>query len=183
MIKIYTLAHPLTNEIRYIGKTKYSLKTRLCKHLITYEKNHRANWIRKLQKENLKPIIELLEEVDEDNWKSAEIYWIFQFRTWGFRLLNATEGGETGIISENCRKAHKAKVKGSKRKKSSIELTVSALRKPVLQYSKDMKFIFEYISASEAARKTNTQLSHITECCNNKLKRKSANGYIWKYKN
>lgn len=26
MIKIYTLAHPLTNEIRYIGKTKYSYR-------------------------------------------------------------------------------------------------------------------------------------------------------------
>ena len=63
-IKIYTLKDPLTNEIRYIGKTKYSLVDRLCKHLITYEKNHRANWIRKLSKQNLKPIIELLEEMD-----------------------------------------------------------------------------------------------------------------------
>lgn len=52
--------------------------------------------------------------------------------------------------------------------------------KPVLQYSKDMVFIAEYKSLHEASRQTGICSSHITECCQGKLK--SAGGYIWKYK-
>lgn len=183
MIKIYTLSHPITNEIRYIGKTKYTLEERLAKHLITYERNHRANWIRSLIKEGLKPVIELLEEVEESQWINCEKYWISQFKVWGFRLLNLTEGGETGIISIACREAHKKSVPGSKRKTTSIEATIKHLRKSVLQFNKKGDLIQEFISASEASRIIKCQLSHITECCNLKSKRKSCKGFIWKYKN
>ena len=183
LIKIYTLAHPITGEIRYVGKTKYSLNDRLCKHMITYEKNHRANWIRSIEKLGLKPIIELLEEVSEDNWIEAEQYWITQFKAWGFRLLNATEGGESGIISKQCRIAHKEKMTGRKVKITDrIKKAIERKQKPVLQFNKNGLFIQEFFSVSEASIKTKTQLSHITECCNNKPKRKSANKFIWKYK-
>ena len=180
MIKIYTLKDPITEQIRYVGKTKYSLNDRLAKHLITYEKNHRANWIRNLLKRNLKPIIELLDEVEEENWQFWEKYWICQLKCWGLQLLNATEGGESGIISPQCRKACIRKNTGLKQSKESILKRIQYTSKPVLQHDKDNNLINEFSSASEAARKTNSQLSHITECCNNK--RKSHNNFIWKYK-
>ncbi len=183
IVKIYTLAHPVTKEIRYIGKTRYSLSDRLCKHMITYERNHRANWIRMLKKEGLKPIIELLQEVPEDQWIECEKYWIAQFKAWGFRLLNLTEGGESGIISEACREGFILKVKGSRRSISAVQTTTLKLNRPVLQFTKSGDFIQEFPSASQAAREVNGSCSHITECCNSITKRKSHKGFKWKYKN
>jgi hypothetical protein len=182
MTKIYTLSDPFTNEIRYVGKTKYSLNDRLCKHMITYEKNHRANWIRKLAKLNAKPIIKLLEEVSDDEWVFTEIYWIEQFRQWGFKLLNATKGGESGIISPQCREACIKANKGKSPSIKNIEVRIKNTSKPVIQYDVNMIKINEYPSASEAARQVGGNLSHITECCNGKLNRKTHKGFIWKYK-
>ena len=51
---------------------------------------------------------------------------------------------------------------------------------PVLQFSKTGDLIAEYPSIMEAERQTGCNSSHICQCC--KGKRKSAGGYIWKYK-
>lgn len=182
MIKIYVLIDPFSNEIRYIGKTKFSLKDRLCKHLITYEKNHRANWIRSLIKRGTKPIIELLEEVSEDEWAFWEKFWISQFKIWGFKLLNSTNGGESGIISPQCREACIKANTNLKHSKETIQKRILKTSKAVLQYSKNLDLIAEFPSASEAARAVNGNLSHITECCNKKTKRLTHKGFIWKYK-
>ena len=52
--------------------------------------------------------------------------------------------------------------------------------KSILQFSKYGEFIAEYPSFMEAERKTGISNSSICQCC--KGKRKSAGGYIWKYK-
>ena len=44
----------------------------------------------------------------------------------------------------------------------------------------DANKINEFISGQEAFRKTGTDNSSITKCCKGKLK--TANGYIWRYK-
>lgn len=56
----------------------------------------------------------------------------------------------------------------------------SAPKKLVLQYTKDNKFVKEYVSAREASGQTNIYYNNIIKCC--KHRRKSAGGYIWKYK-
>lgn len=105
---IYSLSDPDTNEIRYIGKAN-NLKYRLWSHLHEAKHDlrnqHKCNWIKSLLKEDKKPVIAIIEEVSIDNWQAREIYWISQFTTWGFNLINKTKGGECGIISENCKKA------------------------------------------------------------------------------
>ena len=50
----------------------------------------------------------------------------------------------------------------------------------ILQFSKDGEFIAEYPSIMEASRQTGCNNSHISSCC--KGERKSAGGFIWKYK-
>ena len=52
--------------------------------------------------------------------------------------------------------------------------------KLVIQYSKEGKFISEFQSVMEAERQTGCNHGNICECC--KGKRKSAGGFIWKYK-
>ncbi len=97
-IFIYTLEHPLTGEIRYIGKTD-NLKRRYAVHITPKElksSTYRAKWINSLIKNNLKPIMNILDEVNYTDWKFWEDYWIRQGKAWGWNLTNATMGGEGG---------------------------------------------------------------------------------------
>ena len=57
---------------------------------------------------------------------------------------------------------------------------IYANTKPILQFSKNGELIAEYSSLTEAERQTGCNNSHICECC--KGERKSARGFIWKYK-
>lgn len=93
---IYSLENPKTKEVRYIGKTIQKLEKRLTAHVYEskHRKNHKCNWINKLIRENVKPKIKLIDTVSEDNWEFWETYWIEQFKTWGFKLVNQTPGGE-----------------------------------------------------------------------------------------
>lgn len=91
---IYTLEHPITNEIRYIGKTN-NLDRRLHSHWTTGYKSKTkiGNWLKSLKKLKLKPIMTIIDETTDD-WQQLEMYWISQFRTWGFNITNHTNGGE-----------------------------------------------------------------------------------------
>lgn len=55
------------------------------------------------------------------------------------------------------------------------------LEKPVLQYTLDGKYVAEFSSMKEAEEHTGTPRSKISLVCGGK--RKSSNGYVWKYKN
>lgn len=91
-IYIYTLKHPDTQEVRYVGKTKRP-KRRLSEHtyktLLESKKTHLAYWLLSLLKESKKPIMDIVAETEE-NWESLEKEWIKKFPN----LCNHTEGGE-----------------------------------------------------------------------------------------
>jgi len=97
-IYIYILSHPITNEIKYVGKTN-SIKRRLQGH-IDYARNPKKKrryvsyWILKLLKEDLRPILTVLEECDDTNWIERERYWINFYKNQSCKLCNLTEGGE-----------------------------------------------------------------------------------------
>ncbi|MCK9446447.1 hypothetical protein M0Q50_06110 [bacterium] len=103
---IYKLIDPITNKIKYIGKTSLDIDIRLNQHINESKKIHYNNykrhkitkkysWIIKLLKNDKLPTIELIESVntlEESNEK--EIYWIkFYGRD---NLLNMTDGGDGG---------------------------------------------------------------------------------------
>ena len=72
--------------------------------------------------------------------------------------------------------SEEAKRKISEANKGKVYAPIKA----VLQFSKDGKLIEEYPSLVEASRQTGCNQGHICDCC--KGKRKSAGGFIWKYK-
>ena len=94
--RIYWLADPKTDELRYVGWTCKSLKQRLYSHLYVKdkEKSRKSNWIRLLKRNGSKPTINLLQEVPLKDFAKAEMYWIDYFRKQGCNLTNATDGGE-----------------------------------------------------------------------------------------
>lgn len=123
-IIIYTLRDPITDEIRYIGKTKRTINYRLTQHIqeclkrkmITYKNN----WIWSLIQQEVLPIIEELEITETENWQELEKFWIAQFKTWGFRLTNMTNGGDGNqnqIMSIESRIKRSNSLKGKPRSK------------------------------------------------------------------
>lgn len=93
-IIIYTLSHPVTNEVRYVGKTNQALNKRLSDHHFCKHNKHKSNWLKGLRKNGLVAKIEELVVVDQDNWIDEERFYIGYFKFLGFRLLNICEGGE-----------------------------------------------------------------------------------------
>lgn len=93
-VKIYTLKHPDTLEIRYVGKTVRSLSRRLGNHISNAKGNkhnrHLSNWILSILSLGKRPLIELIEEVDNSIWQERERYWISQYPN----LINLTNGGD-----------------------------------------------------------------------------------------
>ncbi len=89
---IYTLSHPITNEVRYIGKT-INIKRRLKQHL--YDKrqtSHKSSWIISLKDSGLKPVLTVIEECCDENWEDREKFWITQYNN----LTNIKVGGNGG---------------------------------------------------------------------------------------
>jgi len=89
---IYILTDPITNEVRYVGKTINTAK-RFAHHLSNNTKTHCRSWIKSLLNKNLLPVFSIIDETTE-NWAELEKYWIAQFKEWGFKLTNHTLGGE-----------------------------------------------------------------------------------------
>jgi len=99
---IYTLSHPITKKVVYVGKTINTLETRLYGHIGDSKRHSRkiCKWISKLTSEGLIPLIEELDSSSEEDLARLEIFYIELFKTWGFDLKNHTDGGE-GLIGFN----------------------------------------------------------------------------------
>lgn len=94
--QIYVLRCPKTNEVRYIGQTRYPLPARLKDHLCGNDvKTHKYQWLKSLKKSNLRPSIHLIEDnlLTQIEADSAERKWIAHYKQDGCRLVNGTNGG------------------------------------------------------------------------------------------
>lgn len=95
---IYALVCPLSRRVRYVGKAN-NPEARYNGHLS--ERNLRKNtaknrWLKSLLSQDLKPILVILQVVDQEDWANAERAWIAFFRMSGCRLTNVSDGGEGG---------------------------------------------------------------------------------------
>lgn len=166
--KIYCLKHPLTNEIRYVGvTTKKSINERLSQHLYKGKFSNGtkiSKWIYSLLKNNLKPLIELIEETSYKNWEIREKYWINYYNN----LLNQHEGGKGVVID---------------RSYTSVERSSNAKKIPIIQLDKNGNFIAEYKSAIDAAKKLNLKtVTSISNCLKNYYGANTGYGFYWVYK-
>lgn len=69
---------------------------------------------------------------------------------------------------------------GTINQRISEKMTNGKLSKPVLQFTKDGKFVKEWKSTMDAKRNLGYASCHISSCCTGRYK--SAYGFIWKYK-
>jgi hypothetical protein len=92
---IYVLIDPRDDAVRYVGKAN-DPKVRLDRHLRDKRDTHKQRWINVLKSLELKPIMQVIEEVPYDLWAERECYWIEYYRSQGCNLTNSTEGGKGG---------------------------------------------------------------------------------------
>lgn len=174
---IYTLADPVSKEIKYIGKTK-DIKDRLYRHSSSYSLKDswtsKNKWILWLKNQGMKPLMEILDEGNEENINELEIYWISQFKTWGYKLKNETEGGDGG-----------RNWLGKKHKESSKELMKMnhPMRKSICQYEIGTdKLIKEFDSSHEIERETSYYRGHVVKCCKGVKNYNGVGEYYWRFK-
>ncbi len=113
---IYGLFDPITNKLRYVGKTN-NPSNRLRQHVYaanhyTKKNTHVLNWVRKLLRNGEKPKLKVLEEVSINNWQEAEVRWIDACRNLGIDLVNTTEGGRAPVATEETRRKISESKKG-----------------------------------------------------------------------
>lgn len=100
---IYGLHHPITGELRYIGKAD-DVERRL--------KSHRRDmwrrstplycWMRALNAEGLVPVVTVLEAACAD-WRESERRLIAEARASAARLLNLADGGDQPFCPKEVR--------------------------------------------------------------------------------
>lgn len=106
MTFIYALTDPVTDEVRYVGKAD-RVKVRYVSHLRearSGKDSYKCNWIRQLINNGQTPKLIVLEEISQDEWKKAEIYYIEEFKRLGHNLTNLAKGGEgfeTGYVQDH----------------------------------------------------------------------------------
>lgn len=122
---IYGLIHPITKEIKYIGKSDKP-QSRLWQHITdsrqSGRKNKREAWIKSLLNQELKPEIIILEKVSQNEWKTKERKWISKYKN---QLKNDTNGGDgiDGYIhtSESLKKMKPSWIKKGQRLSKKTE--------------------------------------------------------------
>ncbi len=116
---IYILSDPITDEVRYVGKTLY-LRKRYMEHLgharRNKRKSHKNSWIRGLILKGLEPRMKVVQEViscDEVVWQEAERRWIEFYQAAGCVLTNLASGGHGGMKHSEESKEKMRKIQNS----------------------------------------------------------------------
>jgi len=111
------------DNIRYVGKAK-SPKDRLRRHISKYnlkEDTYKNRWIKLELLKGNKIEIKVIEEVKNDNWEDLEIYWISEYKKLGYKLTNATIGGDgLPLTYEIINKRNKTRIENNLKSKSEI---------------------------------------------------------------
>lgn len=74
----------------------------------------------------------------------------------------------------------KARIGTSHSVDTVLKMTDNMPKKTVLQFSKELELINEYVSGWEASRQTGINQGHISSCCNGN--KKSIGGFFWIFK-
>lgn len=92
---IYVLKDPRTDEVKYVGKSndpndRYRNHINKCRDKNT----HKRNWINQLREQKVKPLMEIIDIINKDEWQKFEKFYIKKYLDMGCNLVNCTDGGD-----------------------------------------------------------------------------------------
>ena len=187
---IYVLIDPITNVPKYVGKSLSPLYKTLSRHFRDKRSTYKVRWIQSLYKKySLKPIIKIIEECNEIDLNSREIFWIAEYKK-EYVLCNLTDGGDglpigfkhTAETKEKIRLAAIKQPLGkfTKEYRGNREVAINAVKIYILQYDLMGNFIKEWKGVIDTGKALNINCNLISRCLKNRSK--SAGGFMWKYK-
>lgn len=136
MVQIYGLLHPVTRELRYIGKANDATE-RLKTHIRDARRRRSPvlDWIRGLIAQGLQPEVMVIQTCEREEWPDLERGYIATARHIGYNLLNLANGGDEPycppeVRAENGRKNAAARVANPERKRCwRIQIAVDSLKR------------------------------------------------------
>lgn len=185
-IYIYFLKDPISNEIKYIGKT-INIKRRLSLYISEARKNknkrHVLNWINSLLINGQSPIINIIEICNDDNWQEREIYWILYYRNLNTKLCNISNGGLGGSGVKNFSQEEikrRSLLLSNKRSKYNLELKLKIwdLIKENKTHKEINSLFPDYSRQMDFGIKNGRQWNNITGMPITKGLKKERKGYI-----
>lgn len=204
-VKIYVLKNPITKEIKYVGRS-LNPKDRYRVHIYLAKKNKHKNkkdaWICGLLNKNLKPLMEIIDDVNINEAIVKEQFWIkklkktcdlknsrdyvennYLFSEESRKKMSEAAKGNTNRRGQKLSEETKNKISNSKKGYKQTKKQILKVSKPILQCDKKGNVIREWQSSSEASRVLNLNQGLISAVANNNKYRKSHGGFIWKLKN
>ena len=159
---IYALLDPITEEVRYIGKT-IDPKKRILEHIYDCKRgsDYKSRWVNSLLDRDLKPLMKLLKVCPLSEYQFYESEYIKIYKS--DKLTNSDESGQGSF----------------RRNKEILKRISDKLGRVVYQFGLDGDFIREFESVRYAAKSLNLSHSNISRCCNKKMKH--TGGYIFSY--
>lgn len=159
---IYILEDPNTGSPRYVGKSD-SPRKRLERHVkeaeLTDKKDHKNNWIRSLLKDNLRPVLLVVDEVPKEEWTFWERHYYDLYKSYGFDLTNVKEAigtGTTRLTQEHKDNISKAK-KGYKYSQHAKESFKKGAQKRVSNPTDGMKEAWDEFGQCWKGKKQTTE--------------------------
>lgn len=141
---IYGLIDPRTNELRYVGKT-IRLNSRIVEHISKCHltNTHKDNWISELIRENLKPIMFVIDVVLTSEWEFWEVHYIEYFKSIGCRLTNIKKGGQSPTFIKSKPSSRKGKtfddIYGPEKGRQIKEKLLKTIKEQKRQYPRGEK--------------------------------------------
>ena len=180
---IYALVNPLTNEVKYIGKTMFPEKRKGRHFRKTENKTHKEKWVNSLMINNIIPIFKVLLYIEEKKLNDCEIEFIKHYSQF-CKLTNGTKGGDGGARPQTEKVKERMRLFNPMHNKETARL-VTLKRKgknsiPINQYDLNGIFIKKWDDAKTAERELKVHASLISKVCKNKGYKKTG-GFIWKY--
>lgn len=170
---IYYLYCPIQNQPFYIGRTIGKLGIRLSGHIYKSKRKsgEKSFHIDKILKAGKKPSIVLIDEVEASEAGFWEAHYVSLLKSWGFRLVNSTDGGEV----------HYRYGKFTRKHRKNMSAGMSKYKKPVAQYDMQGNYIREWDSIRSASKGTKIRKKRISSCCKSN-RMKNGGGFIWRFK-
>lgn len=185
----------IANNKYYIGQASYYSK-RIGTHVSLLRKNKHKNkhlqsaWNKYGEVNFIFSVIE--ENLTKEEMFEKERFYMEHFnsldREYGYNICEETRSRKGCKMPESAKKAIGDFWRGKKFSSQRIyELRENAAKnqgKPVLVYNKDMEFICEYKSMSEASRELKVAVSSISIQCSSKkgFRKRKDSKYIFRYK-
>lgn len=195
---IYILWDPRDNGKCYIGKSNDPHKRFSTGHMykkLWNTKSKKHSWLKSLSNKNLKPILEVIDQVELSDWEFWEQHYICLYKSWGFNLTNGTAGGGGPL---NYIQSEETKLKKSlafknktyaerfgeneaiiQKQKRSEAANKKWSKPPLHQLDLEGNFIKEWVNMAQASEDLKIRLSDISAVLNGK--QKTCKGFKWQY--